>query len=399
MSGMSMDGMGVIKGLRLDQGKVKISHGPIDKYGMPAMTMMFKVENPGLLQGLKKGKQVGFNIDNSSGGFVLTNITPMPAEGTNDMQAQTSAMDASGEVETVRASQGKVKIKHGPIEKYGMPAMTMMFKVADPAMLEGLKKNQQIDFNIDNASGGFVVTRIRPMSQMDAKGVVQAVRGEQGKIKIKHGPIDKYGMPAMTMMFKVSDPAQLSGLQKGNSIEFNIDNSSGGFVVTKISAVNPSNAGESQNGLCFSTGPFKEKTRALEVRDRYAANSIKSELKSSSAKTYVGTMVYLPGHATRQEALNTVEALKQKGIQDFQIISEPGKSNAVSLGVFGSQKNADRRMQEIRKLSYPVKSEPRYRQGNVYWLFSQGSSASELNSLLDPGDAGNGISQKPRQCA
>ena len=230
-------------------------------------------------------------------------------------------------------------------------------------------------------------------------GVVEAVRGEQGKIKVKHGPIDKYGMPAMTMMFKVSDSVQLSGLQTGNSIDFNIDNSSGGFVITKISAVNPSNAGKSQSGLCFSTGPFKEKARALEVRDRYAANSIKSELKSSSAKTYLGTIVYLPGHASRQEALNTVEALRQKGIQDFLIINEPGKSNAVSLGVFGSQENADRRMQEIRKLNYQVKSEPRYRQGNDYWLYSQGSSESDLNSLLDPRDASNGISQKPRQCA
>ena len=399
MTGMKMDGQGVIKGLQVERGKVKISHGPIDKYGMPAMTMVFKVEDAAMLEGLKKNQKIGFDVDNSSGGFVVTHIMPMSMMEEAASQKTLVKMDVRGMVKAVRESQGKVKIKHGPIEKYGMPAMTMMFKVADPAMLEGLKKNQQIDFNIDNASGGFVVTRIRPLSQMDAKGVVQAVSGEQGKIKIKHGPIDKYGMPAMTMMFKVSDPAQLSGLQKGNSIEFNIDNSSGGFVVTKISAVNPSNAGESQNGLCFSTGPFKEKTRALEVRDRYAANSIKSELKSSSAKTYVGTMVYLPGHATRQEALNTVEALKQKGIQDFQIISEPGKSNAVSLGVFGSQKNADRRMQEIQNLNYPVKSESRYRQGNVYWLYSRGSNASDLNSLLDPDDASNGISQEPRQCA
>ena len=51
MGSDGMDGMGVIKGLRPDQAKVKISHGPIDKYGMPAMTMMFKVENPALCKG------------------------------------------------------------------------------------------------------------------------------------------------------------------------------------------------------------------------------------------------------------------------------------------------------------------------------------------------------------
>ncbi len=72
------------------------------------------------------------------------------------------------------------------------------------------------------------------VTKMDARGVVKAIRESQGKIKIKHGPIDKYGMPGMSMMFKVSDPSSLEGLKKGQNISFNIDNSSGGFVVTRI---------------------------------------------------------------------------------------------------------------------------------------------------------------------
>lgn len=72
-----MDAIGVVKTLRISQGKVKISHGPIDKFGMPGMTMMFKVSDPSLLTNLKKGDRIGFNIDNNSGGFVITNVTPI----------------------------------------------------------------------------------------------------------------------------------------------------------------------------------------------------------------------------------------------------------------------------------------------------------------------------------
>jgi len=74
-------------------------------------------------------------------------------------------MDVRGVVQTVRESQGKVKIKHGPIDKYGMPGMTMMFKVADAALLKGLQKGSQVDFNIDNSSGGFVITDIVPVEE------------------------------------------------------------------------------------------------------------------------------------------------------------------------------------------------------------------------------------------
>jgi Cu/Ag efflux protein CusF len=73
--------------------------------------------------------------------------------------------------------------------------------------------------------------------KMDARGMVKVVRMNQGKVKIEHGPIDKYGMPGMTMMFKVTDPAQLEGLEPGASVDFDVDNSSGGFVITDIKQV------------------------------------------------------------------------------------------------------------------------------------------------------------------
>lgn len=163
--GMKMDGMGVIKQLKPDQAKVKIEHGPIERLGMPAMTMVFKVEDTDQLVGLDKGQEVGFSVDNSSGGFVVTHIMAMSddsmASSSETEAGLTSEMDAQGEIKTIRVEQGKVKIEHGPIERLGMPAMTMMFKVENPELLNGLQNGNSVNFSVDNSSGGFVITDIK----------------------------------------------------------------------------------------------------------------------------------------------------------------------------------------------------------------------------------------------
>lgn len=162
--GMKMDAMGMIKQVKTDQAKIKIKHGPIERLGMPAMTMLFKVNNVSLLENLKKGQEVGFSVENSSGGFVVTDIMPMSddTERVMEMSATAGDMDAQGTVKTIRAAQGKIKIEHGPIERLGMPAMTMVFKVKDAALLEGIEKGGTVDFSVDNSSGGFVITNIKP---------------------------------------------------------------------------------------------------------------------------------------------------------------------------------------------------------------------------------------------
>ena len=71
-----------------------------------------------------------------------------------------TSSDAHGFIKSIRPKHSKIVIAHSPIDKYGMPAMSMVFKVKDPKMLEGIKKGQEISFDVDNTDAGFVVTRI-----------------------------------------------------------------------------------------------------------------------------------------------------------------------------------------------------------------------------------------------
>jgi Cu(I)/Ag(I) efflux system protein CusF len=72
-----------------------------------------------------------------------------------------SAPLTAGEVKKVDREAKKVTIQHGPIENLKMPPMTMVFRVKDPAMLEGLEPGAKIRFRAEEAEGGYLVTRLQ----------------------------------------------------------------------------------------------------------------------------------------------------------------------------------------------------------------------------------------------
>jgi Cu(I)/Ag(I) efflux system protein CusF len=67
----------------------------------------------------------------------------------------------NGQVTKIDESAGKITLKHGPIKKLDMnEAMTMVFRVQDPAMLKQVKVGDKIRFDADRINGQFTVTRI-----------------------------------------------------------------------------------------------------------------------------------------------------------------------------------------------------------------------------------------------
>ena len=67
---------------------------------------------------------------------------------------------AKAEVVKVDKSAGKVTLKHGPIKNLDMDSMTMVFRVADPSMLDKVKAGDRIEFEADRINGAITVTKI-----------------------------------------------------------------------------------------------------------------------------------------------------------------------------------------------------------------------------------------------
>ena len=73
--------------------------------------------------------------------------------------ADASAM-TDGEIRKVDMAGKKVTIKHGEIKNLDMPAMSMVFQVKDPAMLEKVKTGDKVKFKAEKAGSAIVVTEI-----------------------------------------------------------------------------------------------------------------------------------------------------------------------------------------------------------------------------------------------
>ncbi len=82
------------------------------------------------------------------------------AEGAPAAEAQASAT-ADGVIRKVDKDAQKITIRHGPVPALDMPqAMTMVYRVKDPALLDNVKAGDKVRFEAENISGVFTVTRI-----------------------------------------------------------------------------------------------------------------------------------------------------------------------------------------------------------------------------------------------
>lgn len=68
-----------------------------------------------------------------------------------------------GEVRKIEKSQSKLTLRHGELKALDMPPMTMVFRVKDAAMLEGLNVGDRVRFDADKVGGAYTVTAIRKM--------------------------------------------------------------------------------------------------------------------------------------------------------------------------------------------------------------------------------------------
>lgn len=67
----------------------------------------------------------------------------------------------SGEVRKIDMDTRKITLKHGEIKNLGMPGMTMVFQVKEPAMLEAVKSGDKVRFTAEKMNGAMTITNIK----------------------------------------------------------------------------------------------------------------------------------------------------------------------------------------------------------------------------------------------
>lgn len=90
----------------------------------------------------------------------LALAAPLHAEPVNSAAIEASVM-SEGVVRKIDAANGRITLKHGPLVNLDMPAMTMVFRVQSPALLNAVKVGDRVKFHAENINGAYFVTAIQ----------------------------------------------------------------------------------------------------------------------------------------------------------------------------------------------------------------------------------------------
>ena len=80
--------------------------------------------------------------------------------GAMHAQAPAEAQMVEGVVKKVDKAGGKVTLAHGPMTKFNMKAMTMVFRVKDAAWLDQMKDGDKVRFMADKVNGAFSIVHL-----------------------------------------------------------------------------------------------------------------------------------------------------------------------------------------------------------------------------------------------
>jgi Cu(I)/Ag(I) efflux system protein CusF len=89
--------------------------------------------------------------------IALLSAAALLAATTATAFAQTALPLINAEVRKVDLETQKITLKHGDIPNLEMSAMTMVFRVKDPALLQQVKAGDQVKVTVDKVKGALTV--------------------------------------------------------------------------------------------------------------------------------------------------------------------------------------------------------------------------------------------------
>lgn len=160
----------------------------------------------------------------------------------------------------------------------------------------------------------------------------------------------------------------------------------------------PAATGKPEAG-CYRIGPFTESAQADKASAVLKEIPLAYERKTEEQQVVSGYRVYLPPLPTREAAEKKRRDLSRFGFKDSSVMQDAGMENALSLGLFTVEANAQNHVQALaaKKIAAQVQtlSQPR----TFHWLYlgTVESLAGALPPLraADWGGAGAKVEETP----
>jgi hypothetical protein len=150
---------------------------------------------------------------------------------------------------------------------------------------------------------------------------------------------------------------------------------------------------------CVSIGPFATAELAEKAQVRLTEAKQVAIRRSEENKIESSYWVHLAPFANRQQAERRLKEVERLGIRDILIMPDADGKPAISLGLFTSADNAQKRLQELAQKGVQAQQDVRYRTERLSWfdlrLPEPAGAALERLRAIDWGASGVEVRDAP----
>jgi len=119
---------------------------------------------------------------------------------------------------------------------------------------------------------------------------------------------------------------------------------------------------------CVTVGPFRNNSDANIALVQYAAEGMRTTLRSSRGQIFVGHWVQIRNVSDRQEGNKILRQLRRGGLSDAYIVETDDEGMKISLGLFGDIERAERIELQAKSMDLPAEITPRMSEGMVFYV-------------------------------
>lgn len=119
---------------------------------------------------------------------------------------------------------------------------------------------------------------------------------------------------------------------------------------------------------CFHIGPFPDVDLVARAETRLNDFELTYSRRSEETRRVTGYQVYLPPLPSQKAAERKRQELARLGFKDHALIQEGDMQNAISLGLFTVEANAENRVRELAAKKVQARIQPFQQTRTRYWL-------------------------------
>lgn len=120
--------------------------------------------------------------------------------------------------------------------------------------------------------------------------------------------------------------------------------------------------------VCLSLGPFATPSELRRAMNQLMPKVERIQFREVAATALRGYRVFLPAAGSRAQALESARTLSLRGITDYYVVTAGDQQNTVSLGIFRTLENANKRRDTVAALGFTPSLEARTEAMPQWWI-------------------------------